>query len=151
LVFAGFVLESWLIRVKFPELERQVGNMTNYSIGDFLIRLKNAAMGQKREFKVPRTNLIENLAKLLKKEGYISEINKDEDGLLLSLSFQRKEPVLMDIKLVSKPGLRVYKSIDELKKYRGPASLILSTPKGLMMLSGALKNNVGGEVLAEII
>ena len=57
----------------------------------------------------------------------------------------------MDIKLVSKPGLRVYKSVEELESIRSPAIYIVTTNKGIMTAKDAVKKRVGGEVIAEIL
>jgi small subunit ribosomal protein S8 len=125
--------------------------VVNYSVGDFLIRVKNAARAKEHQVQVKNTKLIDELAKLLKKEGYLNEVARKDNLLMLNLTYIKKEPFLIDINLISKPGLRVYKSAAEIKKYRGPARLIVSTSKGLMMSVNAVKNNVGGEIIAEII
>ncbi|OGM19557.1 30S ribosomal protein S8 [Candidatus Woesebacteria bacterium RIFCSPLOWO2_01_FULL_37_19] len=125
--------------------------MTNYPVGDFLIRIKNAAMIDKRYIEVRNSKLIEAIAMALKKEGYLDEVKKVGSNLSIRLTFRNKKPLILDLKLVSTPGLRVYKGVDELKKVRGPRVLFLSTPKGVMSLSDAVKNNLGGEIIVAVL
>ncbi len=124
--------------------------MTNYPVGDFLIRVKNAALARKRDVVVMNTKLINEVAKVLKKEGFLDEIRESKGELLASLVFRKKEPILLGIKLVSKPGLRIYMGVDELKMRRGPSVFIISTPKGVMSSDEAKKKRLGGEVIAEV-
>ena len=124
---------------------------TNYPVGDFLIRIKNAMMANKKEVVLPQSKFIVAVAKVLKREGFLSEVKEDRKGtLVVRLAYHKKQPVLVDLKLVSKPGLRIYVGKDELERRRGAAILILSTPKGIMSSTDALKKGVGGEVIAEI-
>ena len=127
-----------------------ISNVVNYPVGDFLIRLKNAAVANKHEIVVAKTLLIYEVAKLLQKSGYIASIKEEMGNLKINLAYIKKEPVLLNIRLISKPGLRIYKNVKDLEKYKSPSILIISTPKGLMTGSQALKSNVGGEVIAEI-
>lgn len=125
--------------------------MVNYPIGDFLIRVKNAASAGKKEIVVANTKLIKAVSDVLKKEGYLNEVSKTKDDLAVTLAMKNKKPILMDIKLVSKPGLRVYMSADELDARRKASILILSTPKGVVSSRVAKKARVGGEVIAEVL
>lgn len=124
--------------------------MVNYSVGDFLVRIKNAAMAGRREIVVSETKLIKAVAEVLKKEGYLDAVTSKDGKLTVSLAYHKKEPVLINLKLVSKPGLRVYMTVDELSKIRGASKLVLSTPKGVMSTKEALKSGVGGEILVEV-
>ena len=142
-----------LIKEKFLELERQVGNMTitNYPAGDFLIRVKNVALASGSVVTVPTTKLVHSLAKCLCDEGFLQDVKVSKGILTTKIGYSHKEPVLVDLKLVSKPGLRVYKSINDLKDRKSTSSfLILSTPKGVITSKKAIKENVGGEVIAEV-
>ena len=134
------------------EKSKSVGKsgVTNYPVGDFLIRIKNAAIAKNHDLVVTKTSLVKEVAKILEKSGYITNIREEGNNLSMNLTYIKKEPVIMDIKLISKPGLRVYKNVKELKEYRGPSILIVSTPRGLMTGSQALKSNVGGEIIAEV-
>jgi small subunit ribosomal protein S8 len=133
-------------------LERQVFKMTNYPTGDYLIRIKNAAMAGRHEVSVPGTKMVKAIANVLKEMGLVNDItyDKKDNKLITTLKFHKKQPVLLNLKLVSKPGLRIYISRDELIKRRAASSLIISTSLGVMSSKQALKKGVGGEVLAEI-
>ena len=124
--------------------------MNNYPVGDFLIRVKNAGLARKRQVEVPKNKVIKEVAKALKRLRYLDEIGEKEGKLVVKLSYRKKEPLLTDLKLVSKPGLRVYQGADELAKKRGLSTYIVSTPKGILSLKEALKKRVGGEVIAEV-
>jgi small subunit ribosomal protein S8 len=133
-------------------LKRKISSgIVNYPVGDFLIRLKNAAIAKKHDVVVKKTLLIYEVAKLLQKSGYINDIKEDDGNLYLKIAYIRKEPLLLDIRLVSKPGLRVYKSAKELEAHKGPSFIIISTSRGLMTNMQAVKANIGGEVIAEVI
>jgi len=123
---------------------------TNYPIGDFLIRIKNAAQAKNHEVKDTSTKKKVAVAKALEKAGFIEEV-KSKDGILsLSVSFSHKSPILMDIKLVSKPGKRVYFKLSDIEAKRGPSTFLVSTPKGILTTKGAKKEGAGGEIIAEI-
>ncbi len=125
--------------------------VTNYSAGDFLIRIKNSAMAGRTELNLANTKFISAIAKALKDEGYLSEVKLDKGILTVKIAQAHKKPILGNLKLISKPGLRVYQSIDKLKSRKAESSiLVLSTPKGIMSNAKAIKNNVGGEVIAEV-
>ena len=124
--------------------------MTNYSIGDFLIRLKNASLANKHEVEVRKTKLIESVAKTLKKAGYLADYKVEGEMITLTLAIKSKKPVLMNVKLVSKQGLRIYQNVDQIAAHRGASILIISTPKGILTSRDAIKENCGGEVIAEI-
>jgi len=139
------------LREKSRGLERQVGNnMTNYPVGDFLIRIKNAALGRNKKVIVPKTKMVVALAQALKKEGYLDEVKVVKNELTVSLAYQKKEPVLLDIKLMSKPGLRVYMNANELSKIRKPSIILVSTPKGILNAKLAAKQRLGGELIVEV-
>ncbi len=124
---------------------------TNYNVGDFLIRLKNASLARKKVLKVASYSLVREIAKVLEKQGYV-KIDSDKGQVLeLSIVYSHKEPVLNDIRLISKPGLRVYMSVEEIESKKGPSIFLISTPKGVMTSKEAIKRRLGGEVIAEIV
>jgi small subunit ribosomal protein S8 len=125
--------------------------MTNYNLGDFLIRLKNCVMASRSELEVPATKIVTQAAKALKVAGFIAEIIEDKETLKIKMAMKNKKPTLMDIRLVSKPGLRIYKTIAEIEKIKKPFILLISTPKGFLTSKEAIKERVGGEVIAEIL
>jgi len=135
-------------KTKVKSLKR---GMRNFPVGDFLVSLKNASLGGVKKVEVPVSKLISAVAKTLKDEGYIEEISEREGLISCRVVYKRKEPVLSEVKLISKPGLRVYIKVDELEKRRAPSILIISTPLGVMSSRNALKKRLGGEVIAEIL
>ncbi len=150
LVFAECVFESTLTGVKYLELERRVGDM-NYPVGDFLIRIKNASLAKKRQVEVVNTKLISSVAHALKKQGYLREVTEKDGQLIAFLSYRKKQPLIMEVRLISKPGLRVYKGASELEKIKKPTTLIISTSKGVMSSQEAIKKRLGGEVIVEML
>lgn len=124
--------------------------MTNYTIGDFLIQIKNAARADKRIVEVKSSKLSHAVSKVLKKEGILEEVTNKGGKLTVKLAYRKKEPLLIDLKLVSKPGLRVYMGKDELEAKKTSSEYILSTPMGIMSAKEAIKKGVGGEVIVEV-
>lgn len=122
----------------------------NFPAGDFLIRLKNSAMAGNKEFNVQETKLVSSLCKVLTKIGIVEDFKNTDGNLVVKLAFKNKEAVLLDARLISKPGLRIYKGADELAEKRGPSIFLVSTPKGIMSSKEAIKQRLGGEVIAEI-
>ncbi len=124
--------------------------MINYPVGDFCIRMKNAAMSGQKEFRVPETKLVRAVAEVFRKEKYLDTVTRDEKELVCSLAYRKKEPILLDLKLVSKPGLRIYRNVDELSRHKGASWLVVSTSQGVKSAAEALKKGVGGEVIVEV-
>jgi small subunit ribosomal protein S8 len=124
--------------------------MTNYQVGDFLIRIKNAALAQMHEVEVKNTKMVESIANVLKREGFLEDVSIKDGKLSATLSYRKKKPLIMDIKLISKPGLRVYMGVTEMAHRKAASILILSTSKGIFSNKEALKKGVGGEVVAEV-
>jgi len=140
---------------KSRELERPVGNMkkltrTNYSIGDFLIRIKNAGMAGNKEVSAVSNSKIDALSQCLKKMRVLDEVEVKDGIITVKLAFRDKKPVLMDLRLVSTPGLRIYMPVAELEAKRGPSTYVISTPLGILSSKEAIKSRSGGEVIAEI-
>lgn len=125
--------------------------MTNYHIADFLIRLKNASMANIKEVTMAKTNLIVAVAKALKSEKFLNDIKIEGNNITVKLSIYKKTPVLTNVTIISRPGLRIYMSVDEIEAIKSPDIYILSTPKGVMSGKQAIKARVGGEVIAKVI
>jgi small subunit ribosomal protein S8 len=123
---------------------------SNYSVGDFLIRIKNTAMAKNKSLEYVSQKQIVAVAEALKKLGFLDEVKKEKDILKVSLAFKNKKPVIMNLRLISKPGLRVYMGADEIGKKKGPSVYLITTPKGVISSLAAVKAGVGGEVIAEI-
>lgn len=123
----------------------------NYLLGDFLIRVKNTAMAKNKTLVTMSNKQILAVSNSLKKLGYFDEVKKEGKKISVSLAFRYKKPVLTNLKLVSKPGLRIYIDTWELAKRRKPSIYLISTPKGILSSKEALKQKTGGEVIAEIL
>lgn len=125
-------------------------------IGDLLTRIRNAQSARKSTLTTPTSNVRNSVLDVLKRQGYIREytVSKQDNGqdqVNIELKYFEGEPVIRNIKRVSKPGRRVYSKINDLNPvYNGLGIAILSTPKGVMSDAEARTANVGGEVLCEV-
>ena len=128
----------------------------NDPISDMITRIRNGQMSKKNKVGMPSSNLKASIAKVLKDEGYIDGYSVDNlDGNKKSLNIELKyhagEPVIEKIIRVSKPGLRIYKSVKKLPKYmNGLGIAIISTSKGVMTDRKARSSGIGGEVLCYV-
>ena len=126
------------------------------TIADMLTRIRNANSMGYTNVTVPASNLKEDIAKILKEEGFINDYKvKSEDSkknIEITLKYgNKKERVITGLKRISKPGLRVYVTCEELPRVlNGFGIAIISTSKGLMTDKEARKQKLGGEVLAYI-
>jgi small subunit ribosomal protein S8 len=122
----------------------------NYMLGDALIRMKNAKIAGHDEFSVPYTKLVMAVFKSILKLGYISDLKKD--GQIISARLVKKNKVYMldNLKIISRPGFRVYRDTLELRELKGPFDYVLSTSKGVLTQKEAFKDNLGGELLVEL-
>ena len=125
-------------------------------VADMLTRIRNANDAKHASVEVPASNMKKAIAQILVDEGYIKAFSVTEDGkqgmINITLKYgQNKAKVIQGIKRVSKPGLRVYASSEEMPKViRGMGIAIVSTSKGVMTDKAARRLNVGGEVLAYV-
>lgn len=125
--------------------------MVTDPIGDLLTRIRNAALSRNREISVPYSKFKEAVCQVLKKEGYLDEVQKQENTLALTLVFKRRQPLITGIKNISRPGLRIYRKAAKLPRpFGGSGISIVSTPKGVMSDKEARKQGLGGEVLGEV-
>ena len=120
-------------------------------IADMFTRIRNGQSAAKTAVTMPSSKVKVALANLLKEEGYISEFSVVEGAkpeLTVELKYFEGKEVIEKIKRVSRPGLRIYKSCDELPKVlAGMGIAIISTSKGLMTDRAARSAGIGGEVL----
>ena len=125
-------------------------------IADMLTRIRNANQNRAKTVTMPSSRMKEQIATILKDEGYITNfsIKKNDVQNILTLTLKyasNKERVITGLKRISKPGLRVYAKAEEVPYVlNGLGIAIISTPKGVMTDKLARKNNVGGEVIAYI-
>ena len=125
-------------------------------IGDMFSRIRNGQMRSLNSIEIPSSNFRKNILKILKDEGYIKDfyIEKSENNktsLKINLKYYEGDPVIKEIKRISKPGRRVYSRANSIPKVlNGLGLAILSTSKGVMSDAEATKNNLGGEIICRI-
>jgi len=125
-------------------------------IGDMLTRIRNGQMRSLNKINIPFSNFRLKILEVLKKEGYIIDFNIDNDKqkrkfLSVDLKYYEGQPVIKEIKRVSKPGRRVYSKATSIPKVlNGLGLAILSTSKGVMSDTDAIRNNLGGEIICKV-
>lgn len=122
-------------------------------ISDFLSRFKNATMAHKEEFSAPYSKVKEEIARILKEEGYLWSYQKVGEGVHAEIKAKPRylgsAAALKNLKRVSRPGLRRYVGCEDIPKVLGGMGItIVSTSKGIMAGHTARKQNIGGELLA---
>ncbi len=122
-------------------------------IADMLTRIRNANNAKHETVDIPASNMKKAIADILVKEGYIKGYNIVEDGkqgiIRVALKYNGKDKVIKGLRRVSKPGLRIYASCEDMPRVmNGLGIAIVSTSKGIMTDKEARKNNIGGEVIA---
>jgi small subunit ribosomal protein S8 len=128
-----------------------------HPIGDMVARIRNAQAAGKEQVVIPASNLRASVLSVLKDEGYINNFttNKISDAkseLVVDLKYIEGEGAIQEIKIVSKPGRRVYSKSSKMPKVmNGLGVVIVSTPKGVMADYKARLENLGGEVLCQVI
>jgi len=124
-------------------------------ISDILTQIRNAQAVKKEMVSIPFSNLKYSLAQIIEREGFFGEVKKTakktKRKIEIHLKYEEKEPRISNLKVVSKPGQRVYKKHNELYKVKnGYGIAIVSTSRGLMTNKEAKKKKIGGEILCEI-
>jgi small subunit ribosomal protein S8 len=125
-------------------------------IADFLSRLRNALMARHKTITCPNSKMKARIAQILKDEGYVADFTveqNDNQGVLhVTLRYDEvNNPVLEGVERVSKPGLRIYKSVEDLPKVRGGLGMaVLSTSRGIMTDHQARRDRVGGEIICNV-
>ena len=127
-------------------------------IADYLTRLRNAMAARHKVVEIPASNLKREITKILFDQGYILHYkfetnSRGRDHIKIALKYDSisKEPAVRKLKRISKPGLRVYKSSDDLPRVlNGLGIAIVSTSQGLMTDKKARQNQIGGEIICYI-
>ena len=125
-------------------------------IGDMITRIRNAQMRLLSSVKVPRSNFRVQILDILKKEGYISDYkvlsdSSNKNSLSVDLKYYNGNPVIKDIKRISKPGRRIYARADSIPTIQNGLGLaIVSTSKGIMSDNEARNQNIGGEIICRV-
>ena len=129
--------------------------VTTDPIADMLTRIRNANQQKHETVSIPYSNLKNDLANILKNEGFVTDFVVNEEGnhknIVITLKYKGNERVITGLKRVSKPGLRQYAKVNEIPKVlNGLGIVVLSTSQGLLTDKEARAKNIGGEVLAYI-
>ena len=125
-------------------------------IADMLTRIRNGLRVSKEQVNVRASNVCEGIASVLKAQGYIKDYDRIDDSrqgiLRIVLKYDREgTPVINSIKRVSKPGRRVYSSVEDLPYVLdGLGISIVSTSKGVMSDNECRQNKIGGEILSTV-
>lgn len=131
--------------------------MNTDPIADYLTRVRNAIRAKHRVVEIPASNIKKEITKVLYEKGYIQNY-KFDDGtaqgtikIALKYNPTTKQPAIVDLQRISRPGLRQYRGADNLPRiFNGLGVAILSTSKGVMTDKEAKTLNVGGEVLCYV-
>ncbi|NWF67205.1 MAG: 30S ribosomal protein S8 [Campylobacterales bacterium] len=130
--------------------------MINDLVADSLTRIRNASLRRQEVTTLLHSKLVEAVLNVLQAEGYIESFKVVENGNKKTINVVLKyndhgKSVINEIKRISKPGRRVYKGKDEIKRFKnGYGTIVLSTSKGVLSNADAYKAGVGGEALCSI-
>jgi small subunit ribosomal protein S8 len=125
-------------------------------LGDMLTRIRNGQRAQKSTVRSPASKLRARVLDVLKREGYIRnyetiDVRPGIKELSIELKYHNGEPVIRELKRVSKPGRRIYAGVKDLPRvYNGLGIAIISTPKGVISDAEARELKVGGEILCTV-
>jgi len=124
-------------------------------IADMLTRIRNGQQAKHQRVTVSSSSVKQDILRVLKEEGYIKDFQVDADEnnmqiIIIDLKYFQNKPVIERIRRISRPGLRIYKSVKDLSPIPGFGIAIVSTSKGVMTHAAAKKVNIGGEILCEV-
>jgi small subunit ribosomal protein S8 len=124
-------------------------------IADMLTRIRNAQNARKASVEIPASRQKLAIAEVLQQEGYVDSVETEQDGvhrvIKVGLKYHRNQPVIERIERVSRPGLRIYRSVSDLPKVQGGLGIaIISTSGGVMTDRQARAQGRGGEVLCVV-
>lgn len=127
----------------------------NDPISNMLTVIRNAMRAKKEKVDIPLSKIVTSIADIMKREGYIDNyrvIKDSKQGILrVYLKYVNKKSVIINLKRVSRPGLRIYSDVNHIPRIlRGKGTAILTTSKGIMTDTDAREQKVGGELLCYI-
>lgn len=129
----------------------------NDVIADMLTRIRNANLARHQTVDIPSTKMTRSIAQVLKEEGFIADYTEAGEqpkrNLVLTLKYQGKgrDPIIKNLKRISRPGLRVYSNRKELPRVLGGIGIaIISTSSGIMTDRDARQRGIGGEILCYV-
>ena len=145
------------MKVRYLVLRKRVDNMGLITdpIGDMLVRIKNANQRKTRIVSMPHSKVKENIAGILKVQGYIVDFTVEGKGvdknILVTLKYKGTQRAITGVKRISKPGLRVYAAAADVPRVlSGFGTAIISTSNGMITDKEARSKGVGGEVVAYV-
>ncbi len=149
--------EIYILGNSHQLLINKITTMVTDPIADFLTRIRNAQLSQHRIVEIPASNLKKRMTEILYDSGYILRYKFEDDNkqgnikIALKYDIQTKQPAILTLQRVSRPGLRVYNKPAEIRRVKnGLGIAIISTSHGIMTDKQARTQNVGGEVLCHI-
>jgi len=122
-------------------------------VSDMITIIKNGYLARKQLVSAPYSGLKERIAKKLLDLGFLSNVEKSSDKktLKIELLYIEKEPVLKEVKRISKPSLRIYRASKDIPRIlSGRGEVLISTPKGILTGKEAKKANLGGELILKV-
>ncbi|AKE52848.1 30S ribosomal protein S8 [Kangiella geojedonensis] len=123
-------------------------------IADMLTRIRNGQTAAKKTVEIPASKIKKAIAEVLVDEGFIQSYSVGEGAIpsmTVELKYYQGRPVIDELKRVSRPGLRIYKKVDELPKVIGGLGIaVVSTSKGVMTDRAARKAGHGGEIICTV-
>lgn len=129
----------------------------NDPIADMLTRIRNAQLARKKNVYIPYSKIKYAIAQVLNNEGYITSFetiaaDQNKNNINIELKYFAGLPVIESIKRISKPGMRIYRPVNEIPEILGGLGIsIISTSKGVMTGQEAKKTGVGGEIICEVV
>jgi small subunit ribosomal protein S8 len=124
-------------------------------VADMLIKIKNAQKALHPEVSISYSDLKYEIAKVLERMGLVGKVEKKgkkvKKVLDIVLKYEDKQPLITEVKKISKPGQRMYLGFQRIGRVgQGPGIVIVSTSKGIMTNKEAVKQRLGGEVICEV-
>lgn len=120
-------------------------------VANMLTSIRNGYMARSLDVTVPFSKFKLEIAAALEKAGFIGKVEKKENTLHINLIYENQIPKMNEIKRISKLGLRVYTKAAHIEKVKGGrGTIIVSTPKGVMIGQEAKKNKLGGEIICRV-
>ncbi len=125
--------------------------MVNDHLSDMIARIKNGYRAAAVAVEIPRTKSVAEVIRVLAEEGYVGQAENKDGKIKVNLKYQGKQPAIMGMRRVSKPGVRIYtKRVSIPKVWGGLGINILSTPEGIMSDKKAKKVKTGGEIICQV-
>ncbi|MCE7936642.1 30S ribosomal protein S8 [Candidatus Saccharibacteria bacterium CPR2] len=124
-------------------------------ISDMLTRIRNAILVNKTEIELPYSKIKLSIAQLLKKEGFLEDVRKQDSGerksIVITINNEGSNPAITHIERVSKPGRRLYAPVEKIPRVKqGRGIMVLSTSKGIISDNEARKLRLGGELICKV-